>query len=96
MFLATRRNYEIKRQRPLLSFFDIPEDNHTVHSLTVLRSVLVNVKAKLKAVDAVFELNKILTQREVFLFSELLCIETDIDLLSILIETFDPDNKLGT
>ena len=23
-------------------------------------------------------------------------IETDIDLLSILIETFDPDNKLGT
>jgi hypothetical protein len=42
-------------------------------------------------IDDAFEAHKDLSPREQFLFTEVLCIETDVVLLSLLLKTIDPN-----
>jgi hypothetical protein len=62
-----------------------------IHSLDVLVEVLARVQARLTVIDDAFEAHKDLSPREQFLFTEVLCIETDVVLLSLLLKTIDPN-----
>ena len=61
----------------------------------LLLAVLNRVKGRLQAADVAFENSKILTEREQHLFSDIFSIETDIDLLRIILENLGSSDLVG-